>query len=206
MSDDRKKDLRPPLRVVVLDEAESSRDQGAEHSDALGNFREWDSFRWKEDPAGYVIWARRVRKAIEDYMHGEEPMPEPYWFLRGFMDRWRRIHRGFVARFIERRAHYEYAVRGNKELAYQLMLYSKAIDLGRDLDPTGAFTDGLEDTVGLCPQCGNAVDAHQLVAFEPPQPTAYLQHLHSIYRCNACGWRGMAKNLINPNKAGAPEL
>lgn len=200
MSDDHKK-KRPALRVVVLDEAESSKEAGEALSDSLGDFQEWDAFRWKEDPSGYIIWARRVRQAIDDYMHGEK-MPEPYWFLRGFMDRWRRIHRGLVARFIERRAHYEFEVRGNKELAYQLMLYSKAIDLGRDLDATGAFEDGMDDVVGMCPKCGHSVEAHQLESFQAPEPTAYLQHLHSIYRCEFCRWRGKSKDLIDPRKAG----
>ena len=204
MTDDRKNKLRPPLRVVPTEEAERSMEAGKPHADAIGDFREWDGFRWNEDPSGYMIWARRVRKAIQDYMTGEEPMPDAYWFLRGFMSRWRRIHRGFVARFLERRAHYEAEVNGNTELSRQLMLYAKAVHIGRDLRPDGGFDDDLEDVVGLCPSCGRPVPSSGLRSFVAPEPAAYLQALHSTYQCEGCGWKGRAKSLIEPSKWSPP--
>jgi len=192
--DDKK---RTPLRLVSQEEADAAQAAGEELSD-LGDFREWDSFRWADDPSGYIVWARRISEALMDYARGVAAMPDPYWFLRGFMSRWRRLHRGLVSRFLERRAHFEWTKNQNYDLARQLMLYAKAIDAGRDLNPDGSFTDGMEDVVGLCPNCTLPVYANALVSFEAPRPAAYIQHLHTIYRCEGCGRAGPAKDLKTP--------
>lgn len=205
MSDDLKNSKRPPLRVVSQEVADAAQKSGEELAGALEDFREWKEFRWEDNPSGYMIWARRVRQALVDYSSGNEEMPEPYWFLRGFMSRWRRIHRAHVTRFLERRAHYEHRT-GNVSLAQALMLYAKAIHVGRDLKEDGSLLDGLEGSMGLCVGCGSPIPSTALLEFKAPKVGSYLQCLATEYRCARCGWTGPARSIRDPEKGKARRL